>query len=81
MITRPMIVKVNDLRAFATFSGSPPDISNLIPDRIINTTAMTAANMKAAFTIFFRKYGIQLSVPITCDAQVASDGKAEELAA
>jgi hypothetical protein len=60
-----MMVKVRDLLALATFSGSPPESTNRIPEMIISTTAMTAAKINPAFTTFLIKYGMQLKVPIT----------------
>ena len=74
------MVKVRDLLALATFSGSPPERTSLIPEIIISTTAITAANINPALTTFLMKYGMQLSVPITCVAQVVSAVKPELLA-
>ncbi len=75
-MTSPIMVKVSDLLALATFSGSPPEVKSLMPDKIISTTAIIAAINNPALTILRRKYGKQPILPIIWFEHAASVGKA-----
>ena len=54
IMTKPIMEKVSERRAWAIFIWSPPEVIYLMPERQIMTTAMIPANPKAPPAKFCR---------------------------
>jgi len=62
IIKSPIIAHVTVFLAPSTCFGSPPEVINLIPEKIIKNTAAVPARINAQLITFLKMIGIQLSV-------------------